>query len=76
MSIHGYEMRNKNSNCHMCCCLSQRAPLGIGFDDDDECVGELQMLMKHISGLFSFFFPFFWGGWGVQREFLHLNYAF
>lgn len=54
MSIHSFEMRNKNSNCHMCCCLSQRAPLGIGFDDDDKRVGELQMLMKHISGLFSF----------------------
>lgn len=44
-------MQYKNSNCHMWCCLFQCDPLGIGFDDHDKCGGELQMLMKYISGL-------------------------
>lgn len=39
----------KNSNHRMWCSLFQCSPLGIGFDDQDKCGAELQVLMKYMS---------------------------
>lgn len=48
-------MQSINSNHHMWWCLFQSDPPGIGFDDNDKCDAELQVLMKYKSR--------FWQDW-------------